>query len=178
MGITVLKGDFQGKEVTVVVQHLGSPKVQLVQKASQEKQPLAPTEKETLQTPFLTETAEPKEEKKETFSGAEKPLIAGEEEKISAEEEKKAPTESQKPAFVLRFLSFLNSYYYQISQAIVWASLLFIIAALLISIFIRPDIQHKDLILKTLGVIGVMVLFVFLDREAILNIIPHSLLIQ
>ena len=176
VGITVLKGDFQGNEVQVVVQHFGSPEVQPAQKPIQEEQPFPASEKETLPSPSLTETPESKGEKKEILSEAEKPLTKGEtEEKISiTEEEKKIPVEPQKPVFAFQFLSLFNSYYYQILQIIIYMSLFFIIIALLISIFIRIDIQHKDLIFKTLGVIGLLILFILLDREVILVIIPHN----
>lgn len=176
VGISVLKGDFQGNEVQIVVEHFGSPKVQPAQEPIQEEQSFPASEKETLPSSSLAETPESKGEKKEILSDAEKPLIKGEtEEKISITEEgKKIPVGPQKPVLAFQFFSLFNSYYYQILQIIIYMSLFFIIIALLISIFIRTDIQHKDLIFKTLGVIGLLVLFILLDRTTMTAIIPHN----
>lgn len=152
VGVFPLKGEFQGKKVTVVVQFFGTTKkIQPIQPSQpiQKEEPLTVSKKEVLPSPSS----------KEVLS----------EEKI---------TESKKPILVSQTLSLFDSYYYQILQVIIYTSLIFIIGILIINIFVRFDIQHKDLILKTLGVIGLLVLFLILDRETMLNFIPHEFLIK
>lgn len=141
MGVTALKGEFQGKEVTVVVQFFGSP-AQISEKFGRVNQTTKPISKEEVLPPPSTLPAAPP------------------------------------PTPVFNFISLFDSYYYQILQVITYASLFFILGVLLINIFVRIDIQYKDLIFKTLGVIGVLIILILLDREIILDLIPHNFLIQ
>jgi len=82
----------------------------------------------------------------------------------------------EKAAFGL--FSFLSSDYQKILQIIIYGFLALIILALIINIFVRLDIQHADLILKMLGFIAVLVLFILVDKGVIIKLIPHNFLIN
>lgn len=165
VGIFPLKGEFQGNEVTVVVQLFGSQKVEPIQKEKPGSSAKEKVKEEVLPLSSLgAEEIVLEEQPKEILSQTEKSVFAPAGEEFLT-------------GISFNFFSFFNSYYYQILQVIIYASLLFIIGVLIINIFVRIDIQHKDLIFKTLGVIGVLILFAFLDREIILNLIPHNFLI-
>ncbi len=81
--------------------------------------------------------------------------------------------EAQEKA-TFNFLSFLTLNYSKVIQIIIYSLLALIILALIINIFVRIDIQHVDLILKTLGFIAVLVLFILVDQGVIIKLIPHN----
>jgi len=145
IGIAVLKGDFQGSETTVVVQLLGTP------------QPL------------------PVEEKPETnLPLPEKEVLPEKEEIVSEETSPQLLEKNQKDILALNFLSFFSSDYFNLLQKIIYGSLILIIISLLINIFVRIDIQYKDLIFKTTGFIVLLIFFIFLDKEFLIQLIPHN----
>ena len=74
-----------------------------------------------------------------------------------------------------KVVSFLATDYYNLIQDIIYISLISVILSLLVNIFVEPKIQHKDLIFKTSAFIVILLLFVFIDREILLSIIPHTL---
>ncbi len=154
VGIAILTGDFQGNETTVVVQLFGTsqqitttPKVQTKEQAKE----TAPTEPE-------------RTEKEQTLS-AEFNSIKQEIAPVLEEAQEKA---------TFNFLSFLSSDYYKILQITIYGFLALVILVLLVNIFVRIDIQHLDLILKALGFIVVLVLFILVDKGAIIKLIPHN----
>lgn len=154
IGITVLKGDFQGNETYVVVQLFGSPKIE-------------PTPKEQ---PTIKE--QPTEIEKKTIQ--EKPPIDIEQEVASEEVVNKLTENETKNSFSFNFFQFLSSNYNDIVQKIIFYSLLLITLSLILNIFVKFDIQYKDLIVKALFFVTLLVLFIFFDKELIIRILPHN----
>lgn len=162
IGIAVLKGDFQGNETFVVVQLFGSPKATRVS----EEKPIAEEK-----TP-VAEKPKPTQEKATTAA----PEVAGKAVSqfyISSYEEQK-----EKSKLGFNFLQFLSFGYNNFIQKLIFYSLLFIMAVLIINIFVRIDIQYEDLILKALACIALLVLFNFIDKELMIRFIPHNFYIN
>ena len=159
IGIAVLKGDFQGSETTVVVQLLGTSQPLPVKVEPEAK--IEPQEKKVLpeKEEVLPEKKEVLPEKEEIVSGATSPQL---------------PEKKAKDILAFNLFSFFSSDYFNSLQKIIYGSLILIIISLLINIFVRIDIQYKDLILKTAGFIVLLVFFIYLDKELIIQLIPHN----
>lgn len=83
--------------------------------------------------------------------------------------------EATKESLAFNFFEFISLKYSDLLQKIVYSSLIIIIAALMINIFVRFDIQHNDLILKTVIFILILTVFIYLDKGLIIQLIPHNL---
>ena len=145
-GIAVLKGNFQGKETTLIVQFFAAPRIVSLAKEKPKTITKKPQEEITA-TPTIIQS-------KET------PLVLGE------------VKEKDKLGYL--FSNFLAFDYHNLMQKIIYGSLILIIAALLLNIFIRINIQHKDLIFKTSAFVVLLVLFVLVDKLDIIKLIPHN----
>lgn len=73
-------------------------------------------------------------------------------------------------------VQFMTVDYFNIARKILCASLALIILALILDIFIKIKIQDKSLILKSVLLIVLLLLLVYLvDKQIILQLIPHNL---
>jgi hypothetical protein len=153
IGISVLKGNFQGNEVYLVVEVFASPKIVQTKEFEIKK----PT------TPAATTSREEIAQKENLPTPTSSPILIKE---VSG-----AKTKS--PSFVKSLV--LN--YHDFVQKFVYGVLIFMIFLLLITIFVRIDVQHPDLILKTFGLILLLILFLLLDKQDILYLIPHEVLL-
>jgi len=176
IGIAVLKGNFQGSETTVVVQLFGTPLASNAKKNVVSKTTPAPTLQTTpTSSPEITPT--PVEENQA-------PAVAGkEEEKVPAEI---LGTEFQitnpslgikKPSFKFSFLKFMMLDYPKILQQIIFYSLLLVLMVFLLNIFIKIQIQDKRLLCRATSIIALLILFLLTDKQLIIQLIPHNLLI-
>jgi hypothetical protein len=170
-GIAVLKGEFEGNETTVIVQLFGSPKAVPPVVSTKEPKPstsvkVSPKLKKT--TPTEAETRQ----KTEVLS--KESLVSSPE--IIPQIKIETPI-NKKENLVFNFLNFVAVHYNSFVQKLIYGSLVFIIISLLINIFVRFDIQHKDLILKTSGFVVLLILFLWLDKIRIIELIPHKLFI-
>jgi hypothetical protein len=199
MGIAVLKGDFQGKETTLVVQFFGTPKAVV----PQEKAP----------SPSLAaapEAAAPEEKAEEVFSQEEEQQEEGQpttEEMVMVQGTQEIPEEAQEeftdfpttgyleeeevseeryvertPAFLL--FQFMTSDYYDLIQKVVYSSLTLIIIFLLLTVFFdifiyhKFEIQYKDAVFKTIGFSLLWFVLLFLDKMIMIEIInPQTFMI-
>lgn len=198
VGIAVLKGDFNGNMTTIVVNLFGKPFNKVVY-AKDDK-----GAKETKATREAKGTEEAKGTSASVGAGAVKGEILPEttshpqaatnvqvniltEEDPSKFEEKESQIKGdgnkniaeKTAANPVKFaaLNFIAANYYGIIQKIIYISLILIILLLLINIFVRFDIQHPDLILKTLGFAGLLLVFYAIDKIALLKLIPHNITI-
>jgi hypothetical protein len=146
-GIAVLKGDFQGSEAVVAVQLFGTPQTSVV-------------------TPQVL-TPEKVEEK-----GGEVLSVTEPEGSASLPEEGKD--------IALNLFQFTALSYSNVLQKIIYGSLIFIILSLLIviifDVFIyqKFEIQYKDIVFNTIGFIILLIIFLSLDKENIIQLIPHN----
>lgn len=153
MGISVLKGEFQGNEVFVVVQLFGNPKISeaaVKEPKTQEKVevPPPPTEKEVLPTKI-------------------------EEEKV---------TESPKEAVTFNLVKFASLKYHYILEIIIYLSLIFLIFSLWLAIFCdvfiykKFSLDYKWLIPREIVFVSLLIGFLYLDKLTIIKLIPHEIL--
>lgn len=168
VGIAITKGDFQGNETTVVVQLFGVPK-QTVSEPKVQTKEKAKKEEISSQPEIKKEEVPSQKTEKEEIT---QETVSGEFATIMKEVAPALKETKEKVAFSL--LSFLTSDYHKILQVIIYGFFGLIILALIINIFIRFDIQHTDLILKALGFIAVLVLFILVDKAVITKLIPHN----
>ena len=170
IGIAVLKGDFKGNETIVVVQLFGSPRV--IESVKTEQEPEEEIKEE--------EVEEKEEEKEEEITGLvqktkeeiEKDRLEGE---ILGETYLEPFTAEEENGFKFKFLKFMVLDYNNLVQKITFYSLFLITISLIINIFVRFDIQHKDLILKTALFTAILILFILANKEFIIQLIPHNL---
>ena len=159
IGIAVLKGDFNGNETTLVVQLFGSPTtiepVKTVESVKAE-------EEEEKTTELVQEIKEKTEVDK----------LEGE---ILGETYIKSFTAEERDGFKFKFLKFMVLDYNDLVQKITFYSLLLITLSLILNIFVRFNVQHKDLILKTVFFGAILILFIFVNKEFIIQLIPHNL---
>lgn len=132
IGIGVMKGKFQGNEITVVVQLFATPAVSSINEGS-------PRPVIEVKTKPLAQEVEVEVEKKEKL--------------------------------MIKFLSFFSSDYHSWLQKIIYGLLILIIVSLIINILVRFDIQHPDLIFKTIIFIGLLTLFVLIDKTDMIKLI-------
>ncbi|MDD5145867.1 MAG: CAP domain-containing protein [Candidatus Pacebacteria bacterium] len=162
IGIAVLKGDFAGKETTIVVQFFGT---------SQAKAAVLPaeTQQNLPQAAAENENVLPKESAAETGQ-------------ISIQEVASA-SKTTKNNLTFNFLSFLSSGYYGLLQGVIYGSLLFITISLFITVFFDIfiyrafEIQYKDIVLKAASFSVLLIILLSFDKGTILQLIPHNLII-
>ena len=163
IGIAILTGEFEGAETTVVVQLFGSP---LIEKIPEEKEPSQPEEKEPPQ-PEEKEPSQPEEkEPSQTVSGVEqeKEILSG-----------PAQGPEIKRSIGFSFFRFMTTNYNDLVQKIIFFSLALIVISLMVNILVKFNVQHKDLIWKTVFLVVILGLFVLINKELIIQFIPHSL---
>jgi len=166
IGIAVLKGDFKGNETIVVVQLFGSPGV--IESVKTEEEPEEKIEEE-----------EGEEEEEEITKLVQKTKEEIEKDKLEGEILGETYLESfraeEENGFRFKFLKFMVLDYSDLVQKITFYSLFLITISLIINIFVRFDIQHKDLILKTALFGAILILFILVNKEFIIQLIPHNL---
>lgn len=191
-GIAVVRGDFQGKETTLVVQFFGTPRIVVSQETVQVP-PVAETPQEEIEEIVLVQEELPVQETvqeqamvqgtqetsedvwEEEFSDFLATGYVGEE--IPQEEEaKKAPA--------LLLFQFMTSDYYDLIQKIIYASLILIIIILVTTVFYdvfiyhRFEIQHEDVVYKTIGFSIMWFILLFLDKMIMIDLInPQQFMI-
>jgi hypothetical protein len=152
IGIAVVRGIFQGKETTLVVQFFGSQAVLKTQpKESPSKTP------EPSETTVILGKTEPSESPQPTVQE-----VAGEE-----------------SGLLMRVVDFGATQYDQVASLITNFLLALLIAALILNglLAFKNGVKRPDLVLKT----GLFVLFLvvsnFIDKSLIISLIPHDFLI-
>jgi hypothetical protein len=150
IGTAVLRGDFNGNNTTLVVQLFASPQT-IKAGVKKESSKIPPTINKEQEDKAI-------EINKEVLSQSEK-----------------SPLEENTLKF--KFLNFVFYNYDEILKYIAYGLLILISAALLLLISVNFDIQHKDLILRTLMLIILLSLVIFLDKETLIQIIPHKITI-
>jgi hypothetical protein len=171
-----IRVNFQGSDTTVVVQLFGSP----LKTTTKTTTVATPTPKSTISpSPEITPSPSPS-----PLEESPAPGIAGEEEGgtaagvLGSEFQLTAPqTEIEKPSFKFSFLKFMMVDYPEILQRIIFYSLLLVLLAFILNIFIKTHIQDKRLLCRATTIIALLILFFLTNKELIIQIIPHNLLI-
>jgi len=167
IGVAVLKGDFQGNETTVVVQLFGTKETKV--SSPLVLRPISP-QSSTSSTP--------------TPENPQPPLVSGEEktleEKVPEKIPEKIEVKSLRDESEFKFFNFLSLKYHDLIQGIIYASLIFVIGYLLLDVFFdifvyrRFVIDYKDLIPKTIGFSLVLIIFLLIDKQGLIQLIPHN----
>jgi len=176
IGMAVLKGDFEGKETTVVVQLFGTK----IQEPILAKEEVEEVKGETTIAPAPAEIEGDKEkiEEKEEIEKVEGQPATGTGQISQVKTQDRQVPASVKPAetdLQVGFFKFITINYLNIIQGVIFFSLILIILVLSFSVFSAIDIHPTDLLLKAVFFIFIFSLFIFLDKQAMLDIIPHTL---
>ncbi|TSC75748.1 MAG: hypothetical protein G01um101430_242 [Parcubacteria group bacterium Gr01-1014_30] len=165
VGISVLTGNFQGKETSLVVQLFGTQQVQAAPTAQS---------KEAIFLPALPPN-----------------LVGGPEQKPADKEESLVPKEQGQVlfaapppqlerTFAFFFFNFMASDYYGFVQKIIYWSFGLIMLSLLLTVFYdifiykRFEIQHKDAVLKAVIFGSLWFALLFLDKLLIIKLIAYE----
>lgn len=173
IGIAVLKGNFQGKETTLVVQFFGTQKTIVLPKKAPRPQVI--TKEETPKTPVITREKRQVSEEKTKEPIAKEKVVSKPEEAVSVVTEKKF---EKTPTLLL--LQFMTTNYYNLIQKIIYGSLILVIFSLLVNVFCdifiyrKFEIQYKDIIFKAIGFSVLWFILLFLDKLTIIKLITHN----
>lgn len=168
IGIAAVKGDFEGGQTVAVVQLFGNPIVTKTVATEKPKTTTATTSQAQATSGEQTAGAQVVEQEKEQIALSEQ-SSSGESLVVVSGVDQNG---NQGLGYGLFY--FMGSKYYNFLQILIYGFLILVILALLLNVFIRFDIQHPDLILKTAGFIGLLILFVFMDKDMIIQLIPHN----
>jgi hypothetical protein len=160
MGIAILRGDFQGRETTVVVQLFGSQKEKSFVFLEETEEVVLEPEKEE------TEKEESKEE--------EEKVVLSEQEDLTEE----FSFQEKNQGVVSGISNFIVKDYNRLVQKIIFYSLCLITFLLVINLIVKFDIEHRDLVFKAAGFSVVLIVFSLFNKEFILDAIPHALLLN
>jgi hypothetical protein len=173
-------------------QHTTTKKVETRQETTQptttQKRTTTPNEQKVTNTPTPT-TKTTKTEgtiKKPKTTTKPSPTLSEEEKKILEEAKKggQEPVFSAKEikgiaiennSFKFKLLDFIAKYGDNISQVIFLIALSIVVIALLLQFFIKVRAQEKDLILRGVLYIVVLLMLFLLDSAVIIKMIPHTL---
>jgi hypothetical protein len=176
IGIAVLTGDFQGKETTVVVQLFGTQKAVLAANQAEEQTPVV-VQEATNSIPETTKNETATETETTTTEIASNQNSSGQ--VLSAYDE----VPQKERSFLYNLISFMASNYYDILQKIIYGSLaligLLFINTVIFDIFIYHsyEIQHKDILVKTLGFCALLALLLAIDKTTIAQVFPRDFFI-
>ncbi|HOK35422.1 MAG TPA: CAP domain-containing protein [Candidatus Pacearchaeota archaeon] len=81
----------------------------------------------------------------------------------------------KRDSFQFKFLNFMTQNYDKITKVIFLAVLVMILISLCLDVFLRTDLQSKDLILRGLIYCFILLALFLLDKDLILELIPHNL---
>ncbi len=169
IGTAILTGNFNGNNATVVVQLFASPLTLTVPTSNKKAVPTAEYKPSTenldtasLNSQTVASNTEANEEVLSQFS--EYPVI-------------RAAGENSGNALYLQFLNFIFYRYEEIVQGSILGVLMLVAAVSLINILVHFNIQNRGLILRSLLLIFLLLISVFLDRSIVAVIIPHKIII-
>lgn len=183
VGTSVLTGDFQGNTITLVVQVFGSER-----KISKEIE--KPTQKSVLNEHMETSTENQNPEETLIESSPEESTMGNiEDGPLSASlapggevlsQYQEAPEEALDNNTSNIYYKFLNFVLYDLEKILEYISyplIILVSTALLLNILIHINIQDKDLILRSIIIIIILLTTAFLNRDMISQIIIREVII-
>jgi len=202
VGIAVLKGEFNGNEVYVVVQHFGTPKKMLSAKSTEQftlqsqtstvtSQPkYSPTskivQKSETATPTPAQTFQPEtstlSQEVTTSNQSTSSFTSSQQEILTSTLNKDTPLPLEKRV-TFKLTEFATIKYNKILNLIIYSILGFLLFSLTLTIifdifvFRKFEIDYKDLIPKWIVFFLILLTFVYLDQSKLIQLIPHKVLI-
>jgi len=187
IGIAVVRGNFQGQDVTLVVQLFGSKMESSSQRQEvqakeinneymQEESSSNKIVNEEKGNEIIKNETNPAEISQNTPEEPSGQSIIGQE-ISSAQTIAQAPSKNQGENWQVKILKFFALNYTNLVQKIIFFSLIFIVIALFLTIFINIRSQPKDLLYKAIFSIIIFMILLFLDKGVLIQLIPHNLMI-
>ncbi len=193
IGMAVLRGDFQGQPVTIVVQLFGvkASSFSLVKDAqAQETQVQGIKDYSVVEQKTDTEVLSGgiqdniQEDHKEKIKDATEKTETNKDQKIVQEEksikEEYASYEGTAATgehYAIGFFKSVFANYYDLVKRLISYSLVLVVVALFLAIFIKINIQSKTLLAKSAFFIIIFILFILIDKEILINLISRRLII-
>lgn len=166
IGIAILQGDFKGTENTIVVQLFGKQR-----KPAPVSIPVVViAEKEIVKQPAALTAPEVVEPQAATIIKPIEVASAGLEYSGETDMEFAGTTDE---SINLKFFKFMAMDYPNLLQEFIFYSLICVSLLLMVNIFVKVNIQHKGLTVKVLGLIFLLVLCVYINKDVMLKFIPH-----
>lgn len=187
IGLAAIRGNFENRETIIVVQVFGTLTSQPITQAT--ISPETSVKKEAQIKPEIEQIKEIESETERLQEELKKiiPPIETEEKKeetiisesipssIFIREEKISPLFKSPPKNLeFNILSFIAKNYDDITQKIFLSVLIIVIISLLLKVFIKINIQFKDLIFKGIFYSFILLILFLLDKEIIISLIPHN----
>lgn len=174
IGIAVLQGNFNGAENTIVVQLFGTqhektpmPATVVVTQEKEENEP-APIEFPVEpQAATITKPVEAVIVEVEHFEAptAEMTSFQG---KVMGEF-----TDATNESIKLKFFRFMAMSYNNLLQRFIFYSLIAVSLLLMINVFVKINVQYTGLTVKVLGLICLLVVCIYINKDIMLKFIPH-----
>lgn len=179
IGIAVVKGEYNGQEVTLVVQLFGTKIKPSI--AANEVQAKESYEEETKEEVLPIESIENQKaveiEEENNQENPNQTTITGQEILFGSQTITPAKNENFNENWQMKIFKFFTLNYSNLVEKIILCSLIFIIIILLLAVFMQTSIPSKKLLYKAVFFIIMFGLFILLDKEIFLQLIPHNLII-
>ncbi|MBI4359256.1 MAG: hypothetical protein HY577_01610 [Candidatus Nealsonbacteria bacterium] len=170
IGIAVVKGNFQGQETTLVVQFFGTPV--MPKPLTSTKPPARPL---TTPVPQPSPSASP-------LPAVSSPVVMAGETQKTGEESPLAESSINEERLNLpeEIIGFGVTRYDQLTSRLVSLLLLLLIGALVFNLFVSlvEGVKSQDLVFQTTFFILLFILSNFLDKQLIISLIPHNVIIN
>ncbi|MCU0653396.1 MAG: CAP domain-containing protein [Candidatus Pacebacteria bacterium] len=152
VGIAVLKSNFQGNPVTLVVQMFGTKQG----KGTATSQAATPSN--SLARTGLAGNAGADAASKQAREVLGAAVVA-----------------PDRQSWFYKLVEFFSSQYFEIIQVVIYGSIALVILLLMLNFFMKADLEHADLLAKAVGFVVIMALFAMLDQSMVVALLPHSL---
>lgn len=149
IGIAILKANFQGNPVTLVVQMFGSK-----QSKNTTTQALDKIKLGGIQSQEINKDNVPDINAKSVLGAS--------------------TTNIDKDSISYKIYVFLAGNYFNLIQILIYGSLAAVILLLLVNFMIKADLEHVDLVAKAIGFVAVMWVFALLDQNLVIALLPHN----
>ena len=182
-GLAIVKGVFEGRETYVLVQTFALPQVKLTSAPETAAEEAVPPLEEEQETEIAGESVEePSEEPSEEIVQEdpleEEKIVAGETEILKSNPVEDLYSIKGGEGFSFSLLKFMVSSYSTLIQGIIFFVLLFLIILSIVNLLTGFNIQRKEMVLKA----AVLLLFFFglcaADKQLLIQLIPHQLMIS
>ena len=177
IGIAILRGKFNGEENTVVVQLFGTEKplegqlMVLTDDVPEQQVVEGIIEKDIVETNSIVRELDAEVEA--PIGEPRDSLVSGATAAISNPTNKEAIIQTANKSFKLRFFTFMANRYDSLLDLFTFYSLVIVSILLLMNIFIRMNVQHGRLTIKIFGIVALLIVCIYLNKEVVLRFIPH-----
>lgn len=162
-GIAVVNGNFQGTPTTIVVQLFGT--------------------KKPIQTAKIGESRHDNDNIGGTGAGEQDMAVAALNSQPAAQKvlgaydialsTRAAMSYPDKDSFFYRITNFFNENYFILVQRIMYGAIFFVVILLAANFAMKADFEHRDMLFKAAGFLVLATIFLAMDKQMIISLIPH-----